>query len=861
MTHVVFAPGTEEVLETRKRAVVEGIEGKMDFPLHCEVTLNSSLETVENCLKGGEDPNSRDDYGNTPLHCVNYYDEEAYKMVQLLLNHGADLLTRDGVGRLPFQHALDCANTKACQTFMDWGFSLQKSDRMLNGTYELLNNVELFQHDAIEVLQVLVDLGVDLSATLSSRGNNLLHKAIESGASIETVQFLIGAGISVNSTDSLGMTPLHMLWFLHCSPLDRDNSEKSRHSQFVKLFVNERYDVNSQDFFGRALLHYLVAELRQRSLLQLIINHGAEVNIKDRNGVAPLHLACSLKNTSNLEEIIENGNCLVDGEDNSGATVFHYVVFNNNHAALKYLLAKCDSCLASKPDHCGRTPLQLARYFGYVQLINLFENYFQSVNRDLKQESLSHPNVFPLNNECDHIKMQEEVENMQSEDFCLNSDPNRSLQKLLKSPVIGKLPEIAEASEVKLAVSKVIERVAGKVAKTFPLFTFKPDISGSVSEGTKCGFPDEFDFICTMVKLCECFQQPSVTSSPPMFCQLQIKPEFCLSDHEILPYMDKDNSLRSAKLINDFSDQLTRAFFEREIWEDIWTLVPESACLMAANATKITLKWHGHVYKDMLINVDIVPALHFPNFWPMNVSDAALLNSQVKNKGVHVVMALHGERFFKSGEKHFRLSFSLAETELFQSLPGHVRQGYILAKAVRSPYVCSQIVHGSKTVLENPSASSEKVHGCSNEEPADMEIDLTWPEDDIIAAEKVISSYFLKNALFISVNKSYHKEIDLDMQSTSEDQVIIWARHIYDFLENCLEQGKLPSFFMPDINLLEKSYDSEQHEKVFFGGLEFQPMDEDLMQDLDDALEGTTTDVRYLRKPFVKMLKGILQSH
>ena len=48
----------------------------MEFPLHCEVTLNSSLETVENCLKGGEDPNSRDDYGSTALHCVNYYDEQ-----------------------------------------------------------------------------------------------------------------------------------------------------------------------------------------------------------------------------------------------------------------------------------------------------------------------------------------------------------------------------------------------------------------------------------------------------------------------------------------------------------------------------------------------------------------------------------------------------------------------------------------------------------------------------------------------------------------------------------------------------------------------------------------------------------------
>jgi len=80
----------------------------MEFPLHCEVTLNSSLD----CLKGGEDRKDRDDYGSAPLHCVNCYDEEAYKMVQLLLNHGANLLRGDGLDRLPFQHALDHANTK-----------------------------------------------------------------------------------------------------------------------------------------------------------------------------------------------------------------------------------------------------------------------------------------------------------------------------------------------------------------------------------------------------------------------------------------------------------------------------------------------------------------------------------------------------------------------------------------------------------------------------------------------------------------------------------------------------------------------------------------------------------------------------
>ncbi|KAJ7391519.1 E3 ubiquitin-protein ligase [Desmophyllum pertusum] len=776
-----------------------------EFSFHDEVTLNSGLETVENCLKGGEDPNRRDDYGSAPLHCVSYFDEEAHKMVQLLLNYGADMLSRDGLGRLPFQHALDHANRKSCQTFIDWGFSLEKAHRMLNGTYELLSNVELFQFDASEVLQVLVDLGVDLSATLSSRGENLLHKAIESGASIETIQFLIRAGISINSRNSLGMTPLHMLRFLDCSPTDRYDEEKSRHSKLVKLFVNEGYDINSQDIFGRALLHYVTSELRHNSILQFIISHGADMNIKDRNGVAPLHLACSLKNTANVKELFENG-CLFDIADNNGATVFHYTVFYNNSTTLNYLLTQCtDSCLASKPDNTGRTPLQWAGYFGYAQLTDIFENFFRSLNKGFKRERL--PDVFPLRDEFDSFKMQEEIENIQSEDFSLNIAPNRTLQKLLNSPVIGKLPEIAETQDVKTAVSKVIERVAVKVSKTCPLFTFRPEISGSVSEGTKCGSPDEFDFLCTMVKLCECFQEPTVASSPSMFCRLQIKPDLCLPDHKIMQYVDKDNSLRSAKLINDFSDQLNKAFLEKEIWEDILVLAPVSVCLMGANATKITLVWHGQVYKDMLINVDIVPALHFPNFWPPNVSETALLNSQMKEKGVHVVMALHGERFFKSGEKHFRLSFSLAETKIFQALPEQVRLGYILAKAVRSTYTCLQIAPTIETVQEQPSGSDNDHHsGCENEEPTDLS---KWPEDNSITAEK----------------------------------------------------EKLPSFFVPSINLLEKNYDSEQHEKVFYGGLEFHPMDEDLMQDLDDALEDTTTDLGCFRKPFIKMLKGILQSH
>ena len=695
-------------------------------------------------------------------------------MVQLLLNYGADMFSRDGLGRLPFQHALEHANKKACQTFVDRGFSLQKPDRMRNGTYELLHSLELFQSDAVEVLQVLVDLGVDLSATLSSTGETLLHKAVETGASLETVQFLISTGISVNSSNSLGMTPLHMLRYLDCSnPTDKYDEEKSRHSKLVKLFVMEGHKINSQDIFGRALVHYVISEMRQSSFLQFFVRHGADLSIKDRNGVTPLHLACSWDNTANLRELIGNG-CVVDIEDKNGATVLHYAVFYNNAIALKCILDRCESCLVSKPDNSGKTPIHWARYFGYVQLIDILEDYFLCLDNGFQCGELT--DLFPLKDEFNDIKKQEDIEKMQSKDFSLNGHPNRTLKKLLTSPVIGRLQVIPESQEIKFAVNKVIQRVAGIVSKAYPLFTFVPEISGSVSEGTKCGFPDEFDFLCTMVKLGKHFQEPNMESSPPMFCQLQLKPDLHLSaSHEIMQYVDENNSLRSAKLINDFSGQLNQAFFEEEIWNNLPSLAPVSVCVMGANATKITLKWSGQVYRDLLISVDLVPAVHFPLFWPPNICETPLLHPKLKEKGVHVVMALHGECFFKHGEKHFRLSFSTAETAIFQALPEHVRSSYILAKAVRSTYVCSKIAPGIQTTQELPSSSDEERNNESDTEQSshkETEVAVNLPEDNNVWADKVISSYFLKNALYLLVNKSCQKEIDLDIQNTSEDQVI-----------------------------------------------------------------------------------------
>lgn len=146
------------------------------------------------------------------------------------------------------------------------------------------------------------------------------------------------------------------------------------------------------------------------------------------------------------------------------------------------------------------------------------------------------------------------------------------------------------------------------------------------------------------------------------------------------------------------------------------------------------------------------------------------------------------------------------------------------------------------------------------EKEEEEEAELIEPEDKDFHADKMITSYLLKNALFALVSKSFHTELSVDPQNLSQDPVIVWAKLLYDYIEDCLREEKLPSFFVPSCNLLNKNYDSAQHELVFKTGAEFEPLpvldDDDESQDLDNTEE----DVAYLRKLFVKMLKGILKS-
>ncbi|ELT94239.1 hypothetical protein CAPTEDRAFT_212676 [Capitella teleta] len=77
---------------------------------------------------------------------------------------------------------------------------------------------------------------------------------------------------------------------------------------------------------------------------------------------------------------------------------------------------------------------------------------------------------------------------------------------ILKSPILGSMKYQEECfwkegQLVRNAVIKLIKRFSELYGQQCPLLAFDPKLRGSAAEDTKCGPPDEFDFMLTMNKL------------------------------------------------------------------------------------------------------------------------------------------------------------------------------------------------------------------------------------------------------------------------------------------------------------------------------------------------------------------------
>ena len=259
-------------------------------PLH-SAAWHGDLEVVRVLLDYKVDVRARDVDSWTVMHYVShgpYYSSSVKPhygpqlladVARLLLEHGADVNTRDDEGTTPL-------------------YAAAKNGR-------------------VQVVHVLLEQGANVGAE-DNQGKTPLHGAAEYGT-VEVVRMLLEHGANVGVQDNQGITPLHT----------------AMGDELVRVLLEHGAIVGAEDHRGSTPLH--VAANRGRvDAMPVLLEHGANVGAEEYQGKTPLHEAAEDGTVEVVRMLLEHGANL-DAQDNQDRTPFQIASANGEVEIMKLL--------------------------------------------------------------------------------------------------------------------------------------------------------------------------------------------------------------------------------------------------------------------------------------------------------------------------------------------------------------------------------------------------------------------------------------------------------------------------------------------------------------------------------------------
>ena len=337
---------------------------------------------------------------------------------------------------------------------------------------------------------------------------------------------------------------------------------------------------------------------------------------------------------------------------------------------------------------------------------------------------------------------------------------------------MGLCPDNTENTDIAAAIHATITNAASKVAQLNPLFKCNVSLSGSWAEGTKIGFPNEFDYKWTLVNFNDNFIPEETEVHPLGYTRLRLR-ESEASNHNLTRYVDTDGFLDSRNLIRDLYTTINDAIFSGGIIASESLYLRKHLKVDKGSISKLAFRWVGTLFKDLLIEVDIVPTIK-PSLWTpkcIEVNHSSLITSSKESK-TNIVLKTPSPRLVKNWNSHFRISVSEYEAQILQSIPLPVLRGYILLKSLKDTLYMPQIY------------DHDQIDGLM---------------------ESTISSYTLKTCFLHELKAAKDAcdpTLELTRDSKSDEVSITWAKRIIERLESSIERSELNSFFVPGVNLL-----------------------------------------------------------
>ena len=846
------------------------------FYLHL-ACMNDQAKICEQLLRCGADVNQADDQQDTPLYiAVNH--EASIDLVQILLNHGANVSSQNRQRRSPFHAACITGSLEHIEELIKYAKGpLNETDLYgQNGLHLALQNWNSFDtnEDLLDSITLIVNSGVQLNAQ-DYKGWSVLHHA-SYYLGMDFIPRLLKMGVDPFLQDCNGDTFMTVLAerylptefnkilidlvtqleIVKCDIVDSDETSTIK--------ASEKF-INLQNLSGKSIFHLFLRDMELPTLKRLL-DKGADICLQDNVGQSPLHICAAMEDgLDKLNLLIEYGGntnardvhgrspvfeviecratrLLIDNgsdpniEDKLGMSPLHAVALDHRPDVIKTLLQ--NGALVNKQDIYGSTALHYASWWNYKTIIDLLKTSgTDSTIED--QNGNSAARVQATDQVANSFRIQDlispglsgPVSSLAEEGTDMTIAKKDGLsgtefsKTLLSTPRLGLLSDIGEVRHVKRVVYELVNKLMCYVTKLDARFEGSLFPTGSSSEGTRVGEPDEFDFLYFL----EIFGKECAIGEIYYYLIegfVQLKSNDLTSS--CANYFDGNGLLDGDLVRGRMRKLLEIAVNQKQMWDSNEMFFVDFTDDSLKPVLNIEVRYIGSFFKALEISIDIVPAVYKKPWWPSTISPDSfkLMTNTVRDAGCAVLLQTPKMKFETddNNANYMRISSAPAEIALFKHLPAYVKKSYALIKVLLSGDVCPPVIGiGCDEMEQDFSAgyyiSSYMIKNCLLHEVEQIEhiilTSLMSGEMCVSGNERTMSSEGKqstadgKNA--VNFEDLYEKN-DSDIIDT-----ISFAKKILLRFRDCVQKGNLPSYFMPSVNVLGYEYRAvygEEHEKV-----------------------------------------------
>ncbi|XP_033749583.1 uncharacterized protein LOC117334207 [Pecten maximus] len=819
-------------------------------PLHRAVS-REDFDLVLYFLQVGADTNARNSEGNTPLHnaCQSKIDGPICELITRLISAGATVNEKDKAGKTPLHHACESISMfYSIAILIKHGAELVTHDR--KGYCPLHYLIDTFLSSDIDGETEFVDkLDILLTSpetinVATKTGLSPVHIAASNGLCI-VLKYLVQKGCDIRCKDGRGKSALHVV----------SSVKEARNSiDTTQTLILCGSDINCCDFWGSTPLHEAVAN-DKLDVVEVLVDNGADIKLRDKNGSTPLHLAAA--SCSDAVSLLLGKGAPVNATNKYMSTPLHFAAWaDSGHAA--ETLINHDADLELK-DLSGSTPHDTAvftcsevagRLESGKSSVKAFSDFANKLLNKQEFDDLVCKDTNIARSDHDAIHFCNRVFQTAGVGQVIFQDEAGDIQTAVESVAENIVQKLAELEP---NFKATLLRAGSSSEGTKTKFPNEFDFMFCLEEFSENTYPkqegDETKMIGSaplskktstggrLVDLAEDKELHETHIIISDYTKIYVK-----DDADAEPFLDL--SERDSRLIpcymmyHRFSQLLTRVLLSDSFPKHPNLLIHEVTVEPA-----LSLQWRGSLYKMMDINIDLVPAIRLP-CWPEKIQrDYKLLTPDILRIPGMAVPKIAGDVL----EDLWRCSMSLQETAIFRKLHPRVRNSYTTAKSLLNSKVVCPIA------IEEETEETAFIRKFANMPSMGDSEEAMF----ITQAESAIPSYFLKMMFLFSLEDRVQREglgsvYDVDSQSKASsisqaeecgtlaadtkhdanpdsyspptkrkrssysygpaevrnvqpnvgDIDIDLVRDIYRRCEECLSQGKVPSFFNPKQDVL-----------------------------------------------------------